>query len=144
MCLATMAYVYTACAVCVSTGGKFRPVSNFTKLHALTLVAGSYALLCNYVEATTDRHALTIILLLVLDLECFHEGRAKLRGATGPLHLDLLVFFFICRQVLADTQAWRRKKSLSFFLQLLLVVLQLATLVVTCAKVKAIQNKLIL
>ena len=144
MCLATMAYVYTACTVCVSTGGKFRPVSNFTKLHALTLVAGSYALLCNYVEVTTDRHALTIILLLVLDLECLHEGRAKLRGATGPLHLDLLVFLFVCRQVLADTQAWRRRKSLSFFLQLLLVVLQLATLVVTCAKVKAIQNKLIL
>ena len=38
----------TACAVCatiVSTGGKFHRVSDFTKLHALTLAARSYALL---------------------------------------------------------------------------------------------------
>ena len=37
-----MAYVYAACAVRVtifSTGGTFRPVSNFTELHALTLAA---------------------------------------------------------------------------------------------------------
>ena len=95
-----------------STGGKFQPVSNFTELHALTLVAHSYD--NTFVQPTTDRHALTILLLLVLDLECLHEGRAKLCGATGPLHLHLLVFFFVCRQVLADTQAWRRKKSLSF------------------------------
>ena len=43
-----MAYVYTACAVCVTifnTSGKFCLVSNFTELHALTLVARSYALL---------------------------------------------------------------------------------------------------
>ena len=42
MCLATMAYVYASCIVCVtifSTGGKFHPVSNFTELHAC-----SYAL----------------------------------------------------------------------------------------------------
>ena len=48
MCLATMAYAYAACAVRVtifSTGGKFRLVSNFTDLHALTLAARSYALL---------------------------------------------------------------------------------------------------
>ena len=40
-----MAYVYCSCAVRVtifSTGGKFRRVSNFTELHALT---HSYALL---------------------------------------------------------------------------------------------------
>ena len=140
-------YVYAACAVCVtifSTGGKFRPVSNFTELHALTLVVHSYmyALLYNYLEAITDGHALTIFLLLVLDLECLHEGRAKLRGATGPLHFHLLVFLFVCGQVLADTQAWRRKKSLSF--PPMPIILQLATLVVTCAKVEAIQNKLIL
>ena len=38
-CLATMAYVCAACAVRVtifSTCGKFRLVSNFTKLHALS------------------------------------------------------------------------------------------------------------
>ena len=43
-----MAYVYAACAVCVtifSTGGKFRPVSTFMELHTLTLAARSYALL---------------------------------------------------------------------------------------------------
>ena len=43
-----MAYVKSGCAVRVtifSTGGKFRPVSNFTELHAHTLVARSYALL---------------------------------------------------------------------------------------------------
>ena len=37
--LATMADVYAACAVCVtnfSTGSKYRPVSNFAKLHTLT------------------------------------------------------------------------------------------------------------
>ena len=37
-CLATMAFVYTACTVCVtifSTGSKFRPVSNFTELQLL-------------------------------------------------------------------------------------------------------------
>ena len=32
-------------ALVFSTGGKFRPVSIFTQLHALTLVACSYALL---------------------------------------------------------------------------------------------------
>ena len=45
--LATLTF-YTACAVCVtifSTGRKFHPVSIFTLLHALTLVACSYALL---------------------------------------------------------------------------------------------------
>ena len=36
----------TQCVRGFSTGGKFRPVSNFTKLHALTLAARSYALLC--------------------------------------------------------------------------------------------------
>ena len=43
-----MAYVNAACAGHVtifSTGCKFRPVSNFTQLHALTLAARSYALL---------------------------------------------------------------------------------------------------
>ena len=43
-----MAYVNAACTGRVtifSTGGKFRPVSNFTQLHALTLAARSYALL---------------------------------------------------------------------------------------------------
>ena len=43
--LSTKAYVYTACRVCVaifSTGGKFRLVSNFMELHALTLAARSY------------------------------------------------------------------------------------------------------
>ena len=45
-----MAYVNAACARHVtifSTGSKFRPVSNFTKLHALTLAARSYVLLLN-------------------------------------------------------------------------------------------------
>ena len=40
--------IYASCAVCVtifSTGGKFHPVSIFTLLHALTLVAHSYVLL---------------------------------------------------------------------------------------------------
>ena len=49
-CLATMAYVYAACTVCVtifSTGGKFQTVSNFTELHALILAARSYALLAH-------------------------------------------------------------------------------------------------
>ena len=49
MCLATMAYVYTACAVRVtvfSTDGKFRLISNFVGLHVLTLAAHSYVLLC--------------------------------------------------------------------------------------------------
>ena len=54
MCLATMPYVYAACPVCVtifSSGGKFRPVPNFTELHALTLAAHSYALLLEMVKA---------------------------------------------------------------------------------------------
>jgi len=48
MCLATMAYVYAACAVHVtifSTSGKSHPISHFTELHTLTLAARSYALL---------------------------------------------------------------------------------------------------
>ena len=48
MCLATTAYVYAACAVCVTifgTGGKFQLASNFIELRALTLVAHFYALL---------------------------------------------------------------------------------------------------
>ena len=43
-----MAYVYTACPVCVtifSIGGNFQPVSNFTELYALTIAAHSYVLL---------------------------------------------------------------------------------------------------
>ena len=41
-----MAYVYTACAVrAIIFSGKFRPVSNFTELHAFTLAAHSYAFL---------------------------------------------------------------------------------------------------
>ena len=43
-----MAYVYAACAVRVtifSNGSKFRLVSKFTELHALTLVTCSYVLL---------------------------------------------------------------------------------------------------
>ena len=43
-----MAYVNAACTGRVtifSAGGKFRPVLNFTQLHALTLAACSYALL---------------------------------------------------------------------------------------------------
>ena len=46
-CLATLTF-YTACGVRVSifsTGGKFRHVSIFTQLHALTLVPYSYVLL---------------------------------------------------------------------------------------------------
>ena len=48
MCLATTAYVYPVCAVRVtifSTGAKFRPVSNFMELHALTQATRSYELL---------------------------------------------------------------------------------------------------
>ena len=48
MCLATMAYMHVRLAVHVTifnTGGKFRRVSNFTELHALTLPTRSYALL---------------------------------------------------------------------------------------------------
>ena len=51
MCLATMAYVYAACAVRVtifSMGGKFQPVSNLTWLHNPILAARSYALLMLY------------------------------------------------------------------------------------------------
>ena len=43
-----MTYVYTACTVCVTIfhiGIKFRPVSNFTELHAVIQAAHSYALL---------------------------------------------------------------------------------------------------
>ena len=43
-----MAYVYAACAGRVtifSTGGKFGPVSNFEKLHTLTLATRSCVLL---------------------------------------------------------------------------------------------------
>ena len=48
MCLATMAYIYVACAVFLV----FWPVSNFTELHALTLVACSYALLYEAKESS--------------------------------------------------------------------------------------------
>ena len=38
--------LHSLCSVTIfSTGGKFHPVSIFTQLHALTLVAPSYALL---------------------------------------------------------------------------------------------------
>ena len=53
--------VYTACAVCVlavrvtilRTGSEFRPVSNFTELHALTLAARSYALLPDAIDSSS-------------------------------------------------------------------------------------------
>ena len=47
-CLETMAYVYAACAVRVTifnSGGKFQPISNFTKLHTLTPAAHFHTLL---------------------------------------------------------------------------------------------------
>ena len=37
------------------TGGKFRPVPIFTKLHALTLVARSYALLVQVVKKNGNK-----------------------------------------------------------------------------------------
>ena len=40
-----VAYLYEACTVRVSTGSKFRLVSKFMELHALTLTACSYVLL---------------------------------------------------------------------------------------------------
>ena len=40
-----MPYVYVTCAVHVTSFSKFRLVSNFIELHALTLSAHSYALL---------------------------------------------------------------------------------------------------
>ena len=49
-----MAYVNTACAGRVtifSIGGKFRPGSNFTYLHALTLAACSCALLVSITQS---------------------------------------------------------------------------------------------
>ena len=64
MCSATMAYMYVAYAVCVtifSTGGEFQLVSNFKKLHALTIAARPYVLLlimicvcCETVEAKLE------------------------------------------------------------------------------------------
>ena len=42
--LATLTF-YAVRVTIFSTGGKFRPVSIFMELHALTLVARSYALL---------------------------------------------------------------------------------------------------
>ena len=45
MHIATMVYVYAACALhvtIISVGGKFQLVSNFMELHTLTLVALSY------------------------------------------------------------------------------------------------------
>ena len=59
---------YTACAVCViisSTGRKFRPVSIFTWLHALTLVTRSYVLL----DETKGLHALTLAALSYVPLD---------------------------------------------------------------------------
>ena len=49
MCLATC--LRAAALTIFSTGGKFRPVSNFTELHALTLAARSYALLHDLINA---------------------------------------------------------------------------------------------
>ena len=44
-CLAAMTYVCAVSVTSFSTGTKFRLVSNFTELHALTLAAHSNALL---------------------------------------------------------------------------------------------------
>ena len=57
MCLATIAYVYAACTVRVTifgTAGKFQPACNFTKLHALTLAACSYALLTYKIKSFSN------------------------------------------------------------------------------------------
>ena len=48
---ATMACVYTACAVCVTifrSGRKVQPVLNFTELHALTQATCFYVLFALY------------------------------------------------------------------------------------------------
>ena len=70
-----MAYFCTACAVRVtifSMGGKFRPVSNFTELHALALAARSYVLLVHsYVENVVHTVSLYIA---VAYLFIKHEG----------------------------------------------------------------------
>ena len=47
-----------------STGGKFRPGSNFTYLHTLTLATRSYVLLY-YAMVTTVHEALQIVNTLV-------------------------------------------------------------------------------
>ena len=54
--------IYAACAVHVTiigTGSEFRPVSNFTELHTLTLAARFYALLPDAIDSssTNDRLA---------------------------------------------------------------------------------------
>ena len=53
-----MAYVYTVCTVHVtifSADGKFRPVSDFTELHGLTLAACSCVLLPTYNHFTVEK-----------------------------------------------------------------------------------------
>ena len=45
-----------------STGGKFRLVSNFTELYALTLAARSYALLVSYIWSYTGVWCLRLAL----------------------------------------------------------------------------------
>ena len=57
MHIATMVYVYAACALhvtIISTGGKFQLVSNFMELHTLTLVALSYVQSFWYINALTS------------------------------------------------------------------------------------------
>ena len=65
-CCSNNGWVYTACAVCVtnfSTGSKYRPVSNFAKLHTLTWAACFYALLQGPI---TDVHATKQLIFLFL------------------------------------------------------------------------------
>ena len=94
-----MAYVNAACAghaTIYSTSGKFRPVSNFTQLHALTLAPHSYALLVQSII----RCLLYLAILVDADhnIRDLHEGRAlaqlgKLYQEQGYLTQSLSAFY---------------------------------------------------
>ena len=61
MCLATMAYVYTTCTVCVtifSARGKFWPFSNFKELHTPISATRSYSLV------STDKWMFALLVLI--------------------------------------------------------------------------------
>ena len=68
-----MAYVYATYAVHVTvfnTGGKFHPVSNFIKLHTLTLAAHSYTFLVTH-DALTGRSSV-IKIRIFADINPLH------------------------------------------------------------------------
>ena len=72
-----------------STGGKFHPVAIFTQLHALTLVAHSYALLYQIIQCCVESKFINTD---VHSLDSFNSNKLLVRNITKTTTLIKSLF----------------------------------------------------